>query len=184
LPLDGLAAPAEDARLGRAEFVTAMANAATGVTVVATDGAAGRVARTVSAMCSVSADPPTVLVAVNRRSPLTGAVATNGVFGVSVLSERQAHVSETFAGRPAGGQPYDFGCASWTRGHSGAPVLDGAAATFDCAVVQAMSVATHIIFVGRVLASGAGGQVPLTYHDRGYRRLAAPAEGTAEERPT
>ena len=173
LPLDGLAAPAGDARQQRADFVTAMANAATGVTVVATDGAAGRVAQTVSAMCSVTADPPTVLVAVNRRSPLTGAVATNGVFSVSLLSERQAHVSETFAGRPAGGgQPYDFGCASWTRGHSGAPVLDGAAATFDCSVVQTMPVGTHIVFAGRVLASRAGGQVPLTYHDRRYRRLA------------
>jgi flavin reductase (DIM6/NTAB) family NADH-FMN oxidoreductase RutF len=172
LPLDGLAAPADDARGHRADFVNAMANAATGVTVVATDGAAGRVALTVSAMCSVSADPPTVLVSVNRRSPLTSAAATNGVFGVSVLSERQAHVSETFAGRPAGGRPYDFGCASWTRGHSGAPLLDGAAATFDCVVVQTMTVGTHIVFAGRVLASRAGGQVPLTYHHRRYRRLA------------
>ena len=54
----------------RNAFVEAMGRAATGVTVVGTDGPSGRYARTVSAMCSVTADPTTLLVCVNRKSPL------------------------------------------------------------------------------------------------------------------
>lgn len=53
----------------RQDFVAAMGNAATGVTVVSTEGPAGHFAQTVSAMCSVSADPPSLLVCVNERSP-------------------------------------------------------------------------------------------------------------------
>jgi flavin reductase len=176
LPLSGpprrAESPQRDDGQRRTDFIAAMANAATGVTVVATDGPAGRKAQTISAMCSVSADPPTVLVAVNRRSPLAGAVATNGVFCVNVLSQQQAHVSDTFAGRHAP-RPYDFGCASWTRGVSGAPRLAGAAAAFDCELLRTMAVGTHMLFVGQVVASSVTGRVPLAYHDRGYRRLAA-----------
>ena len=185
VPLGGLSPQLDDPpqqddnEQRRVEFVTAMANAATGVTVVTTDGAAGRKAQTISAMCSVSADPPAVLVAVNRRSPLAGAVAANGVFCVNVLSQHQAHVSDTFAGRSARRasvrprKPYDFGCAAWTRGSSGAPMLDEAAATFDCSLLHTMAVGTHMLFVGAVLASTTTGRAPLAYHDRGYRRLAA-----------
>ncbi|GEB48536.1 flavin reductase family protein [Streptomyces cacaoi] len=55
-----------------------MGNAATGVTVVTTDGPHGRYGQTVSAMCSVSADPPALLVCVTVRSPLPrGATASS-----------------------------------------------------------------------------------------------------------
>src|SRR5436190_4986272 len=60
----------------RAEFVDAMSRAATGVTVVTSDGIAGRFGQTVSAMCSVSADPPTLLVCINRKSPICDAIQT------------------------------------------------------------------------------------------------------------
>ena len=53
----------------RETFIAAMGQAATGVTVVTTDGRAGRLGVTVSAMTSVSADPPLLLICVNRRSP-------------------------------------------------------------------------------------------------------------------
>ncbi|WP_181139908.1 flavin reductase family protein [Streptomyces sp. Ru71] len=152
----------------RRQFVAAMGNAATGVTVVATDGPAGRLAQTVSAMCSVSADPPSLLVCVNRRSPLVAAVRRNQVFSVNVLSTGQAHVSDTFAGRPAAGEPYDFGCAHWHRLDSGAPGLTGAAAVFDCRLAEARPLGTHVVLVGSVLASRCTDLMPLTYHARSY----------------
>ncbi|MGD0556728.1 MAG: flavin reductase family protein [Streptosporangiaceae bacterium] len=153
------------------EFIAAMANAATGVTVVVTDGPGGRMAQTISAMCSVSADPPTLLVAVNRRSPLTGVMAINKVFCVNVLAEHQAYIADTFAGR-RGERSYDFGGASWRD----PMLLAESAASFSCVLARTIAVGTHLLFVGEVTGSSASGHAPLAYHDRGYRRLTTSEE--------
>lgn len=160
---------AVDPRTLRADFVAAMGNAATGVTVVATDGSAGRFAQTVSAMSSVSADPPSLLVCVNRRSPLADAAARNGVFSVNVLAVDQARVSDVFAGRAADGcAPYDFGCARWLPLHTGAPALAGASAVFDCRLATHHEHGTHRILIGEVLASSVTDAAPLVHHARAY----------------
>ena len=64
-------------------FIGAMGAVATGVTVVATGGAGGQFAQTVSAMSSVSADPPLLLVCLNSRSPINAAISANGVLTVT-----------------------------------------------------------------------------------------------------
>ncbi|MFD9125976.1 flavin reductase family protein [Kitasatospora sp. NPDC059571] len=152
----------------RDRFVAAMGNAATGVTVVATDGPGGRCAQTVSAMCSVSADPPSLLVCVNERSPLIEAVRRNGVFSVNVLDTGQAHVADSFAGRSAAGRPYDFGCADWETGRTGAPVLAQAAAAFECVLERDTAQGTHRVLLGHAVASTPGSGAPLLYHARAY----------------
>jgi flavin reductase (DIM6/NTAB) family NADH-FMN oxidoreductase RutF len=106
----------------RGPFVAAMRAAVSGVTVVTTDGPGGRRGLTVSSMASVSADPPTLLVCVTRRSPLVAAIRANGVFAVGVLGAHQAGVAEVFAGRTSG-ERFGFGCARWEAGASGAPLL-------------------------------------------------------------
>lgn len=154
----------------RDAFLTAMGNAVTGVTVVATDGPGGLVAQTVSAMCSVSADPPTVLVCVHLRSPLCESLLTNGYFSVNVLSAAQSDVADTFAGRPRHGAPYDFRCATWSTGQSGSPLLVGAVATFDCRLARSLVVGTHRIFFGHVLNSQDAPGESMTYQCRTYGR--------------
>ena len=72
--------------VGAAQFTAAMGLAATGVSVVTTDGPAGRFGLTVSAVSSVSAEPPLVLCCINRKSPAMAAVEANGVFAVNLLS--------------------------------------------------------------------------------------------------
>jgi flavin reductase len=154
----------------RAAFVGAMAAAVTGVNVVTTDGAAGRFGLTVSAMASVSADPPLLLVAVSRHSPLLPAIRANRVFAVSVLGAHQAAVADTFAGRPDAGEPYDFGCASWELGASVAPLLAGAAARFDCDVSTTVEAGSHTLVIGAVRAATRGAVRPLAYTRRAYAR--------------
>jgi flavin reductase (DIM6/NTAB) family NADH-FMN oxidoreductase RutF len=151
-------------------FVQAMGRAVSGVTVVATDGPAGRFAVTVSAMSSVSAEPPLVLACIQRRCPANRAVRENGVFAISILAAAQAHVSDTFAGRPRQGDPFDFAIGEWRRAVTGAPCLAGAVATFDCALWSAHEAGSHIIFVGRVLAVDAREAAPLLYSGRRYGR--------------
>jgi len=83
----------------RQDFINAMSGAVTGVNVITTDGRAGRFGITVSAMCSVSADPPMLLACINRRSPVCSAILSNQVYCVNVLSASQRDLADSFAGR-------------------------------------------------------------------------------------
>jgi flavin reductase (DIM6/NTAB) family NADH-FMN oxidoreductase RutF len=158
----------------RAErFTSAMAMAAAAVSVVTTDGAAGKFGMTVSAVSSVSAEPPMVLACINRKSPLAAAVSTNGIFCINLLAETQSCVSDVFAGRAADGRAYDFACAGWRHETTGAPVLDGAAASFDCLLESFHDAGTHRIIIGRVLEAACSDAAPLVYARRGYRATMA-----------
>jgi flavin reductase len=145
-----------------------MRGAATGVSIVATDGPAGRYGLTVSAFSSVSAEPPMVLVCINRRSPACAAVRRNRRFCVNVLSQAQRSMANTFAGRPEAGDAYEFHAASWTSSATGAPRLDGCTASFDCVLQTSIDAGTHSIFIGAVKALESTGTSPLVYVDGAY----------------
>ncbi len=81
-------------------FVEAMAAAASGVSIVTTDGPAGRFGLTVSALTSVSADPPLLLACINRKNPISAAITENGCFVANLLAENQVALAKIFAGRP------------------------------------------------------------------------------------
>jgi flavin reductase (DIM6/NTAB) family NADH-FMN oxidoreductase RutF len=149
-------------------YISAMGAAVTGVTVVTTIAADGApIGRTVSAMCSVSAEPPLLLVAIRSGSPLVGAITARGAFAVNVLSDRQAALSETFAGR--GEQPHTFAMGDWWPLTGGAPpLLQGAAARFTCDVASATAAGTHTLVLGAVTRAERGVTTPLAYTRRGY----------------
>ena len=163
----------------RDAYLSAMARAANSVTVVTTDGPAGRAGVTVSAMCSVSLDgpAPSLLVCIHEASPARRAIAANGVFCANLLAEDQSHISDCFAGRTKAEGVQKFGCATWTEGVNSVPVLKGALASFACRVAHHHAVNSHHIFIGYVdrVESAETGR-PLVYHDRKYGR---PAELTA-----
>lgn len=150
------------------EFVTAMGRAVNGVSVVATDGEAGRWGLTVSAVVSVSADPALLLVCINRRSPLLNALINNEIFSVNLLSVRQREIANTFAGRSANGVAFDFSCAEWHPAKTGAPLLCDAAAAFDCLLYESHDVGTHRICIGQVVATRGLDVAPLLYSARQY----------------
>jgi flavin reductase (DIM6/NTAB) family NADH-FMN oxidoreductase RutF len=155
------------------DFVRAMGAAATGVTVVTTAGVAGRFGLTVSALSSVSAEPPLLLICVNRRNPSVAAITQNGRFAVNILGESQAEVARIFSGRPVRGTAYDFDRHGWVFGAEGMPVLPGAAAHFECETETIHDAGTHRIFIGRVIAAERGSTPPLIYSSRSYGRLTA-----------
>jgi len=154
----------------RRAYLDAMSRAMATVSVVTTDGPAGRFGLTVSAMTTVSADPPLLLVCLNVASPAAAALLDNGVFAVNVLRADQKRLAQSFAGRLADGSHYDFALASWTTGSSGAPLLAGAAANFDCAIDHTTPAGSHRIVVGRVLEAHTGAGEPLLYGRRDYGR--------------
>jgi flavin reductase len=154
----------------RRSFLEAMAEAATGVTLVTTDGAAGRFGVTVSAFASVSADPPMLLACINRRSPAAAAIAANGGFCVNVLTAAQSFLADVFAGRSDRFPPYDFTCADWQRADSGWRLADSVA-SFACALDREVAAGSHQVLIGRVLATHRNGQPEagsLVYSRRAY----------------
>ena len=152
-------------------FLQAMSRAANSVCVVTTDGAAGRAGVTVSAMTSVSVDTPnpSLLVCVHSLSPACDAIQRNRVFCANLLSSKQADVSNSFAGRTEAKGVDKFNLASWTTAETGAPLLDGALANFDCKVMHDVLVGSHRIFVGEALAVASPTDgLPLLYFNRDY----------------
>lgn len=156
----------------RDAFVAAMAGAVTGVTVLTTDGAAGRFGLTVSATASVSADPPMLLACVNSRSPAAAAIRRNGAFGISLLGAGQSWIADIFAGRSSPDRNYDFDCADWRAAASGAPLLKDAVASFDCELVSAQEAGSHIVFIGRVASVSSTPAPALAHSRRAYGAIA------------
>jgi flavin reductase len=150
-----------------ATFIHAMGAAVTGVTVVTTNLGARPIGRTVSAMCSVSADPALLLISIRTDSPLLAAIVASGQFGVNVLSAGQAAIADAFAGR--GERRYSFAVRDWWPLVGGAvPLLHGAAARFACRVETTHEAGTHTLVLGAVTRADRGSATPLAYTHRGY----------------
>lgn len=152
----------------RGEYIEAMSRAVTGVTVVTTDGTAGRFGQTVSAMASVSADPATLLVCIKTTSVITSAILQHGYFGVSILRADQRRVADTFAGRDTWAPAYSFEIARWDTLTSEAPLLVGAIGRFDCRLSQSLEVGSHSILFGEVVEAESRAGTPLLYARRTY----------------
>lgn len=155
----------------RDSFIAAMRTVASSVSVVTTDGPAGRHGATVSAFCSVSADPPTVLVCLNAGSRIAQRVAVNGRFALNVLPETERRTAQRFAGMDDADNRFEG--ADWGAGAS--PALAGAT-VFFCEVDETSVAGSHHVFFGRVDALQTGAQPPLTYLDGAYHRVSRLAE--------
>jgi len=154
-------------------FREAMRRTASGVAILTTDGPAGRAGVTISTLCSLSMEPPSVIACVHQGNRALETVLANGVFAANALSDGQTQVARAFAGQIAELREDRFGAGTWRALATGAPVLDGALASFDCRIAEAFSFGTHRILVGEVVevVERAGG--PLVFSDRNFRRLAA-----------
>ncbi|HIY86869.1 MAG TPA: 4-hydroxyphenylacetate 3-monooxygenase, reductase component [Candidatus Yaniella excrementavium] len=80
------------------EFRQAMAHLAAAVNIVTTEGPHGKLGITVTAVCSVTDSPPTVLVCVNQRSAAHDIFQKNGNVAINVLAGEQSELAQHFAG--------------------------------------------------------------------------------------
>ncbi len=155
-------------------FKEAMRLTASGVAVVTTEGRAGRAGLTVSSLCSLSMEPPSVVFCVHRDSRSLGALLENAVFVANVLADGQSRVADGFAGLIPELRDDRFAAGAWTAMPSGVPALDGALCNFDCRVASVFDFGTHRIIAGEVLAvRTARSAAPLVFSDRAYRRIHA-----------
>lgn len=126
-------------------FREAMSRLLGAVTVITTDGPAGPGGFTASAVCSVTDDPPMLLVCMNRNSRQHNVFSTNGVLCVNVLTAGQETVSRTFSG--AATVQERFQVDRWSVLETGAPALENALVNFDTRIVQTIEAGTHSIFL-------------------------------------
>jgi len=162
-------------RADRAAFVEAMSRIAATVSIVTTDGHAGRDGMAVTAMVPVSADmeQPTLLICINHSSRPAPTIVANGVFCVNVLGEEQSQLCDCFAGRHGGTCDQWFARGSWSQLGTGAPALDEALVNLDCTVAEISQMGTHHVIFGAVQTIRHGTGKPLLHANRAYCRLSA-----------
>lgn len=128
----------------------------------------------VTSAISLSADPPLLLACVNRGSTSFPLLTRYGRFGWSSLGAAHRAVAERFSGFGGVKGPARYDGAEWETAVTGARLLKGAAAAFDCTVEEMIERGTHSILIGRVQAvrtsAGAGA---LAYWNGAYRALDA-----------
>lgn len=133
------------------EFVAAMRRFPASVSIIATGTPGHRVGMTVSAVCSLTAEPPQLLVSMNLGSGTTAAARQRGWFSVNVLREDQSDLAARFASREPGifGEAR-FAVGDWRYSDEGVPYLADAAKSFVCRSASQMETATHLVVIGAV----------------------------------
>ena len=148
-----------------------MGHFATGVAVITTRDTDGRqYGLTANAVCSVSLDPPLLLVCIDKRAESHPVFARSGSFCVNILRYGHEDLSRRFA--VSGGDK--FGEISHRQGRTGAPILDDALGVVECRVVAAHEAGDHTIYLGQVEHLDAFEGDPLLFFRGKYRRLSEP----------
>ena len=150
---------------GAAEFKHAMRHVPTGVTVVTTLKEGEPRGITVNAFASVSLDPPSLLICVNREARSYLFISSSRIFCVNVLAGDQRRLAEHFSGKVRERQ---FADVAYSIDSTGAPVLDGAIAPFDCELSHEYQIGSHSILIGRVMSCSARPGSPLGYFNGGF----------------
>ena len=131
-------------------FRLAMRQLATGVSVITHGAGDHRTGFTATSVSSLSADPPTLIVCVNRAASLFAQLSAGDLFGVSVLNARHAEIADGFAGRAGVSGAERFHQGRWTTTPDGVSLLADAIALFECRVEDVIERHSHAILIGRV----------------------------------
>jgi flavin reductase (DIM6/NTAB) family NADH-FMN oxidoreductase RutF len=157
-----------DSIIDSATFRSVLGRFASGVTVVTIRDADGTDhGMTVSAFCSLSLVPPLVLICVEKGASMFDALAQSTRFVVNVLESAQEELARRFAEE----HPDRFDGVGFTRGLTGAAIIDDSLATIECAVLSRHSGGDHTIVIGSVIGAATREGRPLLYYRGGYATL-------------
>jgi flavin reductase (DIM6/NTAB) family NADH-FMN oxidoreductase RutF len=140
----------------------------TGVAVLTTRASDGTPhGLTVNAFCSLSLDPPLVLVAIDRICSVLETFEKSGHFAINFLSSEQRHLSVRFSEIPEG----RFSGVSWSPGAEGAPLIEGAIGSLQCRTTEIINAGDHRALIGEVVAASVGEGDPLVFFRSSYTGL-------------
>jgi len=156
-----------------ADYKQGMRRFASGVTIVATEHAGQRFGLVSTGVSSVSADPPVLLICVNRSASSHDPIARAGRFSVNVLRNGDEDLARRFSSPEH--RATRFIDRRWERLATGAPALVDCLVSFDCFVNRALAADTHTVFFGRVAEVRVWDATlnPLLYWNGEYRASSA-----------
>lgn len=162
--------------IDEANFKLAMSHFASGVTVVTTEHEGRPYGMTVASFASLSLRPPLVLVCIEKNVKTHEAIASAGIYGVSMLARTQGPISSRFASKADD----KFDGVPTRRGTLGVPLIEGAICTLECRLYDTLPGGDHTVFVGEVVEAQlhsaqhdprSDESSPLVYFRSGYREL-------------
>lgn len=140
-----------DGEVASGDFRNAMRRLTGGVSVITAGRGRDISGMTVTSVSSLSVEPPTLIVSVNRSASSWPLIQRHGFFGVSILNADQFEVAERFTGKGGLKGAERFAGAEWFTRASGVPLLSSALAAFECEVEEIIQRHSHAIVIGRVL---------------------------------
>jgi flavin reductase (DIM6/NTAB) family NADH-FMN oxidoreductase RutF len=152
-------------------FKQSMRLLAGGVCIAATAADGERLGLTVTAVCSLTLEPPTVIVCINRDAGAHNAMRQTRRISVNFLASQHVELAELFSSASFKGAGR-FDPAKWTDMASGTPALLGALAVLDCAIIEEMAIGQHSVFFCEVKAARLDPeQEPLVHFNREFCEL-------------
>ena len=140
------------------DFRFAMRQLASSVNLITSGTGDGRRGLTATAVCSLSASPPSVLVCLNKQTQCLGVIRETGAFAVNVLPRGNVEAASRFAGRDGSHGVDRFRADEWIASDvNGVPFYKNAVVALDCTLLQCVDFESHIIVIGGIQQS---------YHDR------------------
>ena len=158
-------------RVDVAAFRAAMARFPGAVTVVTARDGAERRGITATAVCSVSAEPPSLLVCLNRRTGTCAAVQATGRFAVNLLAGDGGELALVFAGATGASGEAKFATGNWAEDGFGLPALQDAVLGFSCEVAEMIEAGSHTVFIGHIAEIRHGEGPALVYEQSRFHRL-------------
>lgn len=150
------------------EFRSVLGRFPSGVTVVTTKAADGSDhGMTVSAFCSVSLEPPLVLICIEKTASAHEALTTAPAFVVNILSAKQEQIARRFSIVDID----RFEGVGFSRSRNGTAVLDDVLGVIECSRFALHDAGDHTIIVGEVETGRAEIGAPLLYYRGGYAEL-------------
>lgn len=162
---------AMSADLPAGRFRSGMSKLGGACTIITSSHEGERAGLTATAVCSVSAEPPRLLVCINRNVRAHQIISEGGVLGVNVLDAHHESLAMRFAGMVQGVVGNDrFLEGDWSHGPSGVPILRDALVSFECRVIEETISGTHSIFLCDVMDVGTSddSSSALVYFNRNF----------------
>lgn len=164
----------ETVQIDALTYRKALGHFGSGVTIITTVHEGKVHGMTANAFCSVSLNPPLVLIAIDQRSRMHEHLAQSGFYGVSVLTCHQEPLSQHFAGKPQQALQIAF---IW---HKDCPLLKGSLVQLVCRVTEAHPAGDHTLYIGQVeYLHYSDEHAPLLFYSGKYKSL----EGQTSETP-
>ena len=155
------------------DFKRAMRHLVGAVSVVTVGTGERLTGFTATSVSSLSVEPPTILVSLNRSSSSWKAILESKAFAVNVLAAEQIAVANRFAGLGGEAGEERYRGAEWLKRETGSRLLVGAVSTIDCVLEEAIERHSHAILIGRVQSVEVDETAqPLAYFNRSFRTLA------------